>query len=69
MADDATVGTVAWILPDRAKAHDTLRTSADIDGLKTSHYLKATNFGFSIPAGAIINGIVVEIEKRRRSNV
>ncbi len=28
-----------------------------------SHYLKATNFGFSIPAGATINGIIVEIER------
>jgi hypothetical protein len=29
-----------------------------------SHYLKATNFGFSIPSGATINGILVEIEKK-----
>ena len=28
-----------------------------------SHYLKATNFGFSIPSGATIDGIVVEIER------
>jgi len=28
-----------------------------------SHYLKATNFGFSIPTGATINGILVEVEK------
>jgi len=28
-----------------------------------SHYLKATNFGFSIPSGATINGILVEIER------
>ncbi len=28
----------------------------------TSHYLKATNFSFSIPAGATINGIKAEIE-------
>lgn len=26
-----------------------------------SHYLKATNFGFSIPTEAIINGILVEV--------
>lgn len=31
----------------------------------TSHYLKATNFGFSIPTGATIDGIVVNIEKSR----
>lgn len=33
-------------------------------GAAYSHYLKATNFGFSIPAGATINGILVEIEKK-----
>ena len=29
----------------------------------TSHYLKATNFGFTIPAGSTINGITAEIEQ------
>lgn len=29
-----------------------------------SHYLKATNFGFTIPAGATINGILVEVERK-----
>lgn len=29
----------------------------------TSHYLKATNFGFSIPTGATINGILVEVQR------
>lgn len=29
-----------------------------------SHYLKATNFGFTIPVGATINGILVEIERK-----
>lgn len=38
--------------------------SAVNDTPKTSHYLKATNFGFSIPVGATINGILVEIEKK-----
>ena len=28
-----------------------------------SHFLKATNFGFSIPGGATINGILAEIER------
>jgi len=30
-----------------------------------SHYLNATNFGFNIPAGATINGILVEIEQKK----
>ncbi len=28
-----------------------------------THYLKATNFGFSIPGGSTIDGIVVEVER------
>lgn len=35
--------------------------------LATSYYLKATNYGFSIPTGATINGILVEIEKRTQA--
>lgn len=31
---------------------------------KTTNYLKATNFGFSIPADATINGIKVDIEQK-----
>ena len=35
-----------------------------VAGEITTHYLKATNFGFSIPEGAIIDGIIVEIERK-----
>lgn len=35
------------------------------DGFTNSEYLKATNFGFSIPSGATIDGIQVDIEKQR----
>jgi len=30
------------------------------DGSPTTHYLKGTNYGFSIPSGSTIDGIVVE---------
>ena len=61
MADDATVGTVAWSNPDNAKVSDNVYATAVLSN-NFSHYLKATNFGFTIPTGATINGIVVEIE-------
>jgi hypothetical protein len=38
-------------------------------GSPVSHYLTATNFGFSIPSGATINGIVVEIRTGQSSDV
>jgi hypothetical protein len=68
MVDDATVGTVAWTNPTNAGASDnsyaTIGTSGRC-GVFTGHYLKATNFGFSIPVGATITGILVEIERKQ----
>lgn len=64
MADDATVGTATWINVNNAIASDDVRSQVSIRNT-TSHYLKATNFGFAIPSGATINGITVEIEERR----
>lgn len=64
-ADDSSAGTIAWISTgnifssDNSYATVTMATSGNI-----SHYLKATNFGFSIPSGATINGITVEIERK-----
>ncbi|MDO8743221.1 MAG: hypothetical protein Q7J30_01510 [Candidatus Azambacteria bacterium] len=63
MADDATKGTVAWTNPNNAKASDNAYATVTLNA-QTSHYLKATNFGFSIPTGSIIDGIVVESEVR-----
>lgn len=64
MADDATVGTVAWTNPNNAKVSDNVYATAAVAFLSVSHYLKATNFGFSIPVGATINGILVEVERK-----
>jgi hypothetical protein len=65
MADDATIGTVAWTNPNNSKVSDNIyATVADQEGDVTTHYLKATNFGFSIPTGATIDGILVEIERK-----
>ena len=40
-------------------------TAATYDANDHSFRLKAQNFGFSIPAGSTIDGILVEIEQRR----
>ena len=67
MADAVGIGTVSWSNPDNAKVDDgafaTVTQVADYN----SHYLKATNFGFAIPAGATINGILMEYD--RKANV
>ena len=66
MADDSSVGTRAWSNPDNAKVSDDVYTlcSGNNANNTISHYLKATNFGFSIPTGATVDGITVEIEKK-----
>jgi len=55
---------LSWSNPDNVPSSDNAYASANV-GCATdqSHYLKASNFGFSLPAGAIILGIVVEIER------
>ena len=65
MAIDSSVGEVNWVNPDNAKSSDdtyAVATFVDGDWDDESYYLKATNFGFSIPTGATINGISVDVE-------
>lgn len=65
--DDTSVGTITWNSPGNAASSNDVRASASMLGSSgiISHYLKATNFGFSIPGGSTIDGVVVEIERKR----
>lgn len=58
-ADDASIGVRTWTNTGNIFAKDAAyaSTTAAITFTNVSHYLKATNFGFSIPSGATINGI------------
>lgn len=63
MADSNAVGTLTWANPDNAKTEGGGTSDLASGAINSvSHYLKATNFGFSIPSGTI-NGIKVEIKK------
>jgi hypothetical protein len=67
VTNDATIGTTAWSSTSNATASDD--TYAFTSGLAgANNYLKATNFGFAIPSGSTINGIVVEIERKGGGN-
>lgn len=58
------VGTIDWTTPDNIKVDDS--TSANIDFGATelaTYYLKATNFGFALPANSDITGIVVTVKE------
>jgi len=59
---DPAVGSVAWMNPTYAEASDGSYATATLT-LTPSEYLKLTNFGFAIPTGSTINGIVVEVQR------
>lgn len=65
-ASVAGIGTVAWRNPTRAVSSNNTYATASVDGT-TTRYLECTNYGFAIPAGAIINGITVNVERSSSS--
>lgn len=58
---DTSIGSTAWSSTGNVTASDDSRARANGASIVT-HYIKATNFSFSIPSGATIDGIVVEAE-------
>ena len=65
-ADDASTGTLVWGNPGNITTSNDVRAITSTFAVsRATHYLKATNFSFSIPAGATIDGIVAEFERRR----
>ena len=57
-------GTSPWSNPTNIYTSNNVYASNNLDGDEVSYWLRATNFGFTIPDGATIDGIVVEIERR-----
>ena len=63
--DDSSVGDVVWSNPGNATSSDNIYSTAALNSgsNKDSHYLKATGFGFNIPAGSTIDGIEVRVKR------
>lgn len=62
-ANNASAGTVAWSSPGNAAASDNSRATAALPSAGTrTQYLLITNFGFSIPTGATIDGFLITVE-------
>ncbi|WP_127474683.1 hypothetical protein [Sulfurivermis fontis] len=53
-----------WSNPDRARVSDNNRADTRLDDWQDSELLECTDFGFSIPVAATIDGISVRIERR-----
>ncbi len=64
-ANDASIGATAWTNPGNITATDA--SDATCNAGASSQYLVAKNFGFSIPAGAGINGITVRVNASETS--
>jgi len=64
-ANDATLGSNAWSNTSNAFSSNNSYATATLADSETTQYLKLTNFGFAVPSGNRITGIVVEIEKSR----
>ena len=67
-ADDNAIAGAAFSDPENGSADDgslaVASATLTLFGSRKTHYLKATNFGFAIPASATICGISVWIKKR-----
>lgn len=63
VVDDASFGGNSWFLPANAISSDNTYAQVAPGGVPT-HYLKATTFGFNIPAPAEILGIEVLVERK-----
>ncbi|HSP98685.1 MAG TPA: hypothetical protein VL049_15800 [Candidatus Dormibacteraeota bacterium] len=62
VVDDSSFGGAGWFPASNAIASDDLYALA-APGMSPTHYLKATTFGFAIPAPAQIQGIEVFVER------
>jgi len=60
------VGSVAWTNPGRATVSDDSYATATVDGT-TTNYLYCHDYGFAIPAGSLISGIAVHVERKSSS--
>lgn len=60
VADDNSIGTIAWIDTDNVKVKDSSYASVGVTSSQVSHWLKLTNFGFALPSSATVLGIKVD---------
>lgn len=63
VANDATFGSVDWSEPNNAKASDNSYASAVLPSGESSHLLKLTNYGFTLPSGAVPAEVQAQVDR------
>lgn len=56
-------GTASWSSPNNSFTSNNSTAGVSVPTTGATEYLHVSNFGFSIPSGATIDGIVVEVER------
>ena len=62
ITNDASAGDVEWTNPGNAASSNDSYATAAVTPTQETNFLKCVGFGFSIPAGATINGVLAEVE-------
>jgi len=57
-------GTIAWTSFGNITAADGISATAAFTGAANSNYLQGTNYGFTLPAGVVVDGIEVTINRK-----
>ncbi len=57
-------GTVNWTTPTNITTTNDAYASAT-PGVAITYYLRGSNFGFALPAGATVDGVLLEIEQKK----
>lgn len=64
VVSDDSYGVLSWSNPGNATASDDSYVTSAVGFDFSSEYLSSTNYGFSLPSSAIINGIEVRVERK-----
>lgn len=60
--DDASIGNITWANPNNSQTENGVSAVVSFIGFEgtISHALTSTNYGFTVPVGSTINGILYE---------
>lgn len=63
VANDVTVGSTGWLLPQNTVAEDGNRAITELTFGEISYYFRAINFGFTVPKNARITGVTLSVKR------